>query len=150
VLLRLPPPIWTMIFLALAAVASWALGWPRIGWPPEHEKVGTAVFFIGCIPPVWAFLLFRHQGAEIDPTADTNRVLVVSGPYRFSRNPMYLGLIVVALGMAIFVGCWPMLAVPVAVFLTANYVHIPYEEAKMRRQFGDAYDAYAGRVRRWL
>jgi protein-S-isoprenylcysteine O-methyltransferase Ste14 len=112
--------------------------------------VGTAIFFVGCIAPVWAFFLFRHEGTEIDPTSDANRALVVSGPYRFSRNPMYLGLIVVAFGTAILVGCWPMLIVPVAVFLTANYVHIPYEEAKMRRQFGEAYDAYAGRVRRWL
>jgi len=139
-----------MIFLALGAGASWALGWPQLGWPPAHEKVGTAIFFIGCIPLVWAFLLFRHEGTEIDPTSDANRALVVRGPYRLSRNPMYLGLIVVALGMAIFVGCWPMLAVPVAVFLTANYVHIPFEEAKMRRQFGGEYEAYVGRVRRWL
>jgi protein-S-isoprenylcysteine O-methyltransferase Ste14 len=43
-----------------------------------------------------------------------------------------------------------MLAAPIAVFLTANFVHIPYEEAKMRRQFGAEYDAYVGRVRRWL
>jgi len=139
-----------MIFLLLAAAASWALGWPRLGWPPAHEKVGTTVFFVGCILPVWAFFLFRHENTEIDPTSDANRALVVRGPYRFSRNPMYLGLIVVALGTAILVGCWPMLIVPVAVFLTANYVHIPYEEAKMRRQFGGAYDAYVGRVRRWL
>jgi protein-S-isoprenylcysteine O-methyltransferase Ste14 len=139
-----------MIFLLLGAGASWALGWPRLGWPPAHEKVGTAIFFIGCIPPVWAFLLFRHEGTEIDPTSDANHALVVRGPYRFSRNPMYLGLIVVALGTAILVGCWPMLAAPVAVFLTANYVHIPYEEAKMRRQFGGEYDAYVGRVRRWV
>jgi protein-S-isoprenylcysteine O-methyltransferase Ste14 len=63
---------------------------------------------------------------------------------------MYLGLIVVAFGMVVLVGSWPMLAAPIAVFLTANFVHIPYEEAKMRRQFGAEYDAYVGRVRRWL
>jgi protein-S-isoprenylcysteine O-methyltransferase Ste14 len=63
---------------------------------------------------------------------------------------MYLGLIVVSFGLAVYVGSWPMLVAPVAVFLTANFVHIPFEEAKMRRQFGEVYDAYASRVRRWL
>jgi len=149
-MLKLPPPIWTMIFLALAAAASWALGWPQFGWPPHQQAVGMAIFFAGCVLPVWAFVLFRLENTEIDPTSDANRVLVVTGPYRFTRNPMYLGLIVVAFGMVVYVGSWPMLAAPIAVFLTANFVHIPYEEAKMRRQFGAAYDAYVGRVRLWL
>ena len=149
-MLRLPPPIWTMIFLALAAAASWALGMPPIGWPPHHVIVGMIIFFAGWILPVWAFRLFSHEGTEVDPVSEANRVLVVRGPYRLTRNPMYLGLIVVSLGMAILVGSWPMLAAPLAVFAVANFVHIPFEEAKMRRQFGEAYDAYVRRVRRWV
>jgi protein-S-isoprenylcysteine O-methyltransferase Ste14 len=149
-MLRLPPPIWTMLFLAAAALASWALDWPRIGWPPHHYIVGIVIFFAGWILPVWAVLVFRREGTEVDPTSETNRALVVRGPYRFTRNPMYLGLLIVALGMAVLVGAWPMLAAPLAVFATANFVHIPFEEAKMRRQFGEAYDAYVRRVRRWI
>ena len=139
-----------MIFLALAAGVSWALDWPQIGWPPHHEAVGTAIFFLGCILPVWAYARFRRAGTEIDPTSETNRALVETGPYAFTRNPMYLGLIVVSVGMVVVVDAWPMLAVPFAVFATANFVHIPFEEAKMSRQFGEAYDAYVRRVRRWL
>lgn len=149
-MLRLPPPIWTMIFLALTAGVSWVLGWPQIGWPPHHMAVGTSIFFAGWVLPVWAFRTFRTEGTEVDPMSETNRALVIRGPYGMTRNPMYLGLIIAALGMAIVVGSWPMLTVPVAVFLTANFVHIPFEEAKMRRQFGDAYDAYLRHVRRWL
>jgi protein-S-isoprenylcysteine O-methyltransferase Ste14 len=77
-------------------------------------------------------------------------VLVVDGPYRYTRNPMYLGLVLVTLGIAIWVGAWPMFLVPIATFATANWAHIPFEEAKMRRQFAAAYDEYVGRVRRWL
>jgi protein-S-isoprenylcysteine O-methyltransferase Ste14 len=149
-MLKLPPPIWTMIYLALTGGVSWALGWPYIGWPPHHEAVGMAIFFAGCGLAAWAFVLFRLEGTEVDPSSEANRALVVGGPFRFSRNPMYLGLIVAALGMAAFAGYWLMLAAPLAVFLTANYVHIPFEEAKMRRQFGEDFDAYAGKVRRWL
>jgi protein-S-isoprenylcysteine O-methyltransferase Ste14 len=149
-MLRLPPPIWTMVFLGLTAAASWLAGFPRLPWPPHHVLIGIAIFFVGGVPPIWAYALFQGAGTEIDPTSKTNRALVTSGPYRLTRNPMYLGLVIIALGMAIWTGWPPMLAAPVLVFLTANFVHIPFEEAKMRRQFGAAFDAYAGRVRRWV
>ena len=63
---------------------------------------------------------------------------------------MYLGLIVLTLGVAFAVGSLPMFAVPVLLFMTANWVHIPFEETKMRRQFGAAFVAYTSRVRRWI
>ena len=59
-------------------------------------------------------------------------------------------LVILTLGIAIWVGAWPMFGAPVALFATANWVHIPFEEAKMRRQFGALYDNYVARVRRWL
>lgn len=94
--------------------------------------------------------MFRRAGTEINPTSATNRKLVVVGPYRYTRNPMYLGLVIVTFGIAVLIGAWPMFLAPVAAFATANWVHIPFEEAKMRRQFGSAYDDYVGRVRRWV
>jgi protein-S-isoprenylcysteine O-methyltransferase Ste14 len=93
---------------------------------------------------------FRREGTEVDPTSPTNRKLIISGPYRFTRNPMYLGLIILTLGIAIWVGAWPMFAAPIALFATANWAHIPFEEAKMRHQFGAVYDNYVVRVRRWI
>ena len=63
---------------------------------------------------------------------------------------MYLGLVLLSLGIAFWAGAVPMFVVPVLVFAVANWVHIPFEEAKMRRQFGAAYEAYAAKVRRWL
>jgi ABC-type uncharacterized transport system substrate-binding protein len=53
-------------------------------------------------------------------------------------------------GIAVWIGAWPMFMAPLAVFATVNWVHIPFEEAKMRRQFGAAYDDYVARVRRWV
>jgi len=63
---------------------------------------------------------------------------------------MYVGLVILTLGIAIWVGAWPMFGAPVALFATANWFHIPFEEAKMRRQFGPVYDNYVTRVRRWI
>jgi protein-S-isoprenylcysteine O-methyltransferase Ste14 len=139
-----------MLFLAATAGLGWMLGWPQPAWPPHRAWIGMAIFFAGGVLPVWAFRTFREAGNNIDPLAEANSEVVTRGPYAFTRNPMYLGLVVIALGAAIWAGPWPMLATPVLVFLTANFVHIPYEETKLRRQFGAAYDAYAARVRRWL
>jgi len=105
---------------------------------------------VAFIAPVWAFVLFRREGTEIDPTSSTNRKLITSGNYQFTRNPMYLGLVILTLGVALWVGAWPMFIAPVAIFATANWVHIPFEEAKMRRQFGATYENYVERVRRWV
>jgi protein-S-isoprenylcysteine O-methyltransferase Ste14 len=147
--LKLPPPIWAMIFLGLTALASWPLGFPEIPLP-HHEPIGIALFFVSWILPVLAYRAFRVAGTELDPTSESNYAFITSGPYRISRNPMYLGLTFATLGMAIWVGWWPMLLAPIAVFVIANWAHIPFEEAKMRRQYGAEFDAYAQKVRRWV
>jgi protein-S-isoprenylcysteine O-methyltransferase Ste14 len=149
IMLKLPPPVWTLIFLVVAAALGFALGWPKVPGLP-FPPLGIALVAIAFIPPVWAAGLFRREGTEINPTSPTNRALVTRGPYRFTRNPMYLGLITFVLGVAVWVGAWPMFLAPIAVFATTNFVHIPFEEAKMRRQFGAAYDGYVARVGRWL
>jgi len=148
-MLRFPPPVWTLIYVAVSAAISWLLAWPKVPGLP-FAPLGIALVATAFVFPVWAFVLFRREGTEIDPTSPTNRKLVITGPYRFTRNPMYLGLVIFTVGIAIWVGTWPMFLAPIAVFATTNWGHIPFEEAKMRRQFGAAYDGYVARVRRWI
>jgi len=148
-MLNLPPPIWALIYVLIAGVISWFLNWSKMPGLPL-PTLGILLVAISWILPVWAFVLFRREGTEIEPTSATNRTLVTRGPYQFTRNPMYLGLVVLTLGIAIWVGAWPMFGAPIALFATANWVHIPFEEASMRRQFGSAYDDYVARVRRWI
>jgi protein-S-isoprenylcysteine O-methyltransferase Ste14 len=148
-MLRLPPPVWALIYLLLAAGISWLAGWPTIAWL-HSPALGILLFGFGWVPPIWAAAGFRHAGTEFNPTSPTNSALVTSGPFQFTRNPMYLGLVVITLGLAVWIGAWPMFLVPIATFATCNWVHIPFEEAKMRRQFGEAFDAYAAKVRRWV
>ena len=148
-MLKLPPPVWALFYLLLAAALSYFAGWPRVpGLPVVPLAIGLVV--LGAALSVSSVVLFRRAGTELNPTSTTNRKLVISGPFRFTRNPMYLGLVIVTLGIAVWVAAWPMFLAPVATFATANWVHIPFEEAKMRRQFGEAFDAYARTVRRWI
>ena len=146
-MVRIPPPIWMFLFLALAGAASWLLPWQA---PLRSVWLGVALVILGLVVSQSAFFLFQSEGTEVMPHSETNAKLVVRGPYRFTRNPMYLGLTIFSLGIAFWVGTPPMFAVPAFVFATCNWVHIPFEEAKMRRQFGAAYDDYTANVRRWI
>ena len=148
-MVRVPPPAWAVLYVVVCAAISWLLGWPRVPGLPA-PPLGMALIAGGAIPPVWAFALFRREGTEIEPTSPANRRLVTGGPFSFSRNPMYLGLVVITVGIAVWIGAWPMFVAPLALFATANGIHIPFEEAKMRRQFTSDFDAYTRRVRRWL
>src|SRR5689334_16192187 len=140
-MIKLPPPIWLLIFAAVAGVASALLPWRSI-IDLRLVPLGLALIALGLVPPVWAFTLFRRAGTQIDPTSDTNNTLVTTGPYAITRNPMYLGLTIIGLGVAFCVGSLPMFVVPLLVFAVANGVHIPFEEAKMRRQFDPQFDTY--------
>ena len=148
-MLKLPPPVWALAYTLIAVGASYLLRWPRVPalplvWP------GVVLIVLGIGLSVTAAMLFRREGAEINPTSPANSKLVTSGPFRLTRNPMYLGLVLVTLGIALWIGAWPMILAPIAVFATANWVHIPFEEEKMRRQFGATFDAYASNTRRWI
>lgn len=146
-MLKIPPPIWAFLYLALAGAVSTAYPWHPIVTPAPFGIALVATGFTISFLSVWLFL---RRGAQLNPASETHTTLVVNGPFRFTRNPMYLGLVVLTLGLAFWVGSPPMFAVPFLVFATTNWVHIPYEEARMRQNFGEAYDAYRTKTRRWL
>lgn len=148
-MLNIPPPVWSLAYVLIAAALSYWAGWPRV---PGLPLVPLAVLLVvaGISLSATGAVLFRREGTELNPASATNRKLVTSGPFRFTRNPMYLGLIIITLGIALWIGAWPMFLAPIATFATANWVYIPFEEAKMYRQFGTEFDAYVSRVRRWI
>ena len=148
-MLKVPLPIWTLVFLVLAGGAGRLAGWPTL--PQAHRvSIGVGLIAISFVAPVWALILFRRKRTQLSSTSETNNKLVTTGPFRFTRNPMYLGLVLLSLGVAVATGAIPMFVSPLLVFATANWIHIPFEEAKMRRQFGPAFDDYARNVRRWI
>src|SRR5262245_54720550 len=146
-IVHIPTPVWLLGLLVVALLVDLALELPAVvaDGPP-----GAALTVVGVGLSAWAALTFRRHRAEIGPSSETHSTLVASGPFRFSRNPMYLGALAVGVGAALLAGAWPMWLVPAALFLLQNSVIIPFEERSMERTFGDAYRDYRSRVRRWI
>ncbi|MEO8336423.1 MAG: isoprenylcysteine carboxylmethyltransferase family protein [bacterium] len=98
---------------------------------------------------VWGVVTFRRAGTAINPHHSAKR-LVVSGPYRFTRNPMYTGLTIAYLGASLLLGSeWPLLLLPIVLFAVFRFV-IQREERYLADAFGSEYAEFRMRVRRWL
>jgi len=111
--------------------------------------VGYGLIALGIVLPVWGARLFRRHETNILPYKDPDHI-VTAGPFRFSRNPMYLGMLMVLLGAAGLYGTALGFIFPLAYFCVANGYYIPYEEGRMAAAFGDEFTAYKAKVRRWL
>jgi protein-S-isoprenylcysteine O-methyltransferase Ste14 len=146
-IVRIPTPIWTIGLIVVALLVDLALQFPATF---QHRPTGIALIVAGIALSAWGRLTFRRQAAEIVPWSSAHSTLVARGPFRFTRNPMYLGFLVLGVGAALVAGTWLMWLVPVIVFVLDNFVIIPYEERSMERAFGDAYRDYRSRVRRWI
>jgi len=147
-LLKIIPPKWAAIDLAigLALYFFWLkAGGMRYALP----GFGILSLVLGFGVMVWAWQLFHLKGTSVHPFEQTTH-FIQEGPYRFTRNPMYLGMTLILLGIAFFAGTPPAFFTPLAFFLTVSAAYVPFEEKKMEARFGEAYLAYKRRVRRWF
>jgi protein-S-isoprenylcysteine O-methyltransferase Ste14 len=149
VIVKIPPPIWTLAMFIIAYVLERSFAWAALP-VAQSTIVAAALAGSGLALALWGERMFAAAGTEILPSSPTNKVLVTSGPFCFTRNPMYGGLMLTSLGVALYFGTLAFFAVPVFLFLLVNFVFVPFEEAKMERQFGTQYTDYCARVRRWL
>jgi protein-S-isoprenylcysteine O-methyltransferase Ste14 len=149
-LLRIPVPWVFVLTYLLGAGLEHAL--PILagnGRLPGVRVVGIMLLGVGAALAGWGLLTFRRARTTTVPGKASSQ-LVSWGPYRFSRNPMYVGLIVAYLGEAGILGqLWPVILLPLVVAYV-SWIVIPVEEAKLREVFGVEYDRYRQRVRRWL
>jgi protein-S-isoprenylcysteine O-methyltransferase Ste14 len=114
------------------------------------QIAGAALVLAGGAIDLWCVLAFAVQGRGTPAPFDPPRRLVVRGPYRFVRNPMFIGA-ALALGGAAMYFASPWLAVYDALFVAILHLFVvAYEEPHLARLFGDDYATYRSRVRRWL
>ena len=113
------------------------------------QVAGLAIGGVGAALALWCVLTFAFVGRGTPAPFDPPRRLVVRGPYRFVRNPMYLGAALALGGAALFYGSGALLAYTVLFLLVTHAFVVSYEEPTLRRSFGEDYEAYCRRVNRW-
>ncbi|WP_372706681.1 isoprenylcysteine carboxylmethyltransferase family protein [Brevundimonas sp.] len=157
-----PPPLIYLGFL----LAGWGLA--ELGARPEALEAGfgwlaadfglempirrgAALTLIvgGLVLDGMAAGLFRRRGTAVEPWKPST-VLIIEGPYRFSRNPIYLGFAVTYAGLGIAMDSWVALILLAPCLLVVDRFVIQREERYLAAKFGGAYDAYRQAVRRWL
>ncbi|MGH9372835.1 MAG: methyltransferase family protein [Vicinamibacterales bacterium] len=110
---------------------------------------GWAAIVAGLSLAVWGLLVFFRGGTTVMPHSPARR-LITSGPYRFSRNPMYVGLSAVYVGLSlVFDLTWPIVLFPLALLALYGLV-VRRDERDLADAFGATYTQYSRRVRRWL
>jgi len=135
--------LWTY-FVPLWIIGRTAFGAPRpLGWIVVAIGAGIS------LPCVWEF---AWRGLGTPAPFDPPRRLVISGPYRFVRNPMYVGMGIALIGEALVFPnvTWLMLAMVVSLWAVLSVFIIEYEEPSLRRMFGAEYEAYFREVHRWI
>lgn len=149
---RIPPPV--LALLCGWGMAQAAARWPQ--WPLSMPVDTRGVLLMGLLllavlldgSSVWAFIR-RHT--TVNPMKpQTSSQLVVTGFYRYSRNPMYLGMLCLLLAWGLWLGQAVALAGPLLWGLWIDRLQIVPEERALQARFGEAYQAYCRRVRRWL
>lgn len=148
-----PPPF----LFAAAYLVAWLLDqyvvhwWPAMSIATSYRVGVTAwtVALLGLAFGYWGVFTFARLRTPIYPNRDA-KVLVIKGPYRFSRNPMYTGIIVACVGGAgVIESLWPLVTVPIAAVALHMWI-IRREERHLTEEFGDQYRDYQRRVGRWF
>ena len=141
---RLPPPLW---FLAAIALGAFLPGL-RLSFLTS-APAGAVLAVLGVALGASALGWFRRTGQDPKPWTPSP-ALIERGPYRFSRNPMYVGMTIFTIGIGgLLARGWIALLAPFAL-LAVHYTAVLREEAYLTSQFGDAYREYTRRVRRYL
>ncbi|MCB1625922.1 MAG: isoprenylcysteine carboxylmethyltransferase family protein [Pseudomonadales bacterium] len=148
--LKVPPPVIAILCVALA----WALARVTPGFTyvlPARILITVIICLAGVALVLSGLVAFRRARTTVNPhTPEKSTSIVRSGPYRFTRNPMYLGLAMVLLGLCVyFANSLAVIAVAVFVAYITRFQIMP-EERLLLETFGESYAEYKRSVRRWI
>lgn len=142
------PPVVTFVFVLLAHLLGRFVRLP-FELPLVIQDVGFALIVIGFFLAFAAVLAFRQAGTTLDPHGSV-KALVTDGVYKFTRNPIYFGFLLMVIGFPLNGGLYAgVLIAPFFVTVMNSWV-IEKEEAYLEEKFGETYTGYKSRVRRWL
>ena len=115
-----------------------------------YKYLGAIGFVAGLIIMLWCIASFAIDGLGTLSPADPTKKLVITRLYKFSRNPMYVGVMLMLIGQAIFYQSTFLLVYLIGIFLAFNLFVIFKEEPRLRKDFGEDYNNYCRKVRRWI
>ena len=144
---KILPPHVAIGSLAIVILLHYLFPTPLISKP--YNYFGIILVAAGLLILFWSFGLFRKKDTPILPGKKPS-ALVIEGPYKFTRNPMYLGVTTALLGIAIYLGDLLAFLAPVIFFVFVSLRFIPREERLMEKLFGKKYLGYKKKVRRWI
>jgi len=140
------------IGLVLIYVPARLLSWSGIARPATigvQQVVGMVIGAAGAAIVLWCVITFASVGRGTPAPFDPPRRLVIRGPYRFVRNPMYIGAGLALAGAAVFYGSLRLLGYAGVFIFAAHFFVVWYEEPTLLRSFGKEYETYRGTVGRW-
>lgn len=146
--IRVPPPLLYFSVLGIGLLLQQAAPLPVIPPSAGHPlAIACAAGWAGLA--IWGVISFRRARTSLVPVRPAT-TLITDGPFRFTRNPLYLSLALLYLAITLWLGVfWPIVLLPALILLVQQIV-ILREEAYLESRFGEAYRAYRARVRRWL
>ncbi|WP_333787264.1 methyltransferase family protein [Methanomethylovorans sp.] len=117
--------------------------------PEPFNYLGFILVVVGAGLNIWTDALFKKEKTTVKPH-EMPTTLLVSGPFKVSRHPMYLGMVIILLGLFLYLGSLITLVYPVVFFLLMERLFIPVEEKNLEMSFGPEYHKYRAKVHRWI
>ncbi len=143
------PPIALMLGLIAGFGLNWLYPLPFVSPSLPHIWIGVVLFLLGVFLAVWAARTFRKAHTHV-LTSQPASTIVASGPYGFSRNPIYVGMFLGLIGLAIGFNTLWFLVVLIAMYVVIRFGVVAREEIYLEEKFGSRYFDYKARVRRWV
>ncbi len=145
-------------FLFLIVAAGLGAGYIPLVLLPRVPQVETGplaylafpLWFVGGVIILWCFMDFALKGRGTPNPIDPPKELVATGPYRYVRNPIYVGVLILIAGHLLWFKTIWMLVYAVVVFLVCHSFVVLYEEPTLKRKFGETYEDYSRSVPRWI
>ena len=148
--LKIPPPV---VAVLVALAMGWVSRYGVLEGVPLAWRVGAALVFaaVGAAFDVAGIIAFRRAKTTVNPMKpEKSAVLVSSGVYRITRNPMYVGMVFILLAWAVVLASLWALFGPILFAVCTTRFQIKPEERVLAARFGDEFASYRARVRRWL
>jgi protein-S-isoprenylcysteine O-methyltransferase Ste14 len=146
--IRIQPPVLALIHVLLAFALTWLVPLPLVV-PPLLQTAGFVIVILGFLLGVGALIAFRRAHSTRHPK-DSASPLVTSGVYRLTRNPVYLGFLLMLIGLSLSSGSyWGVFLAPILLILFNRLVIRP-EEEYLAAKYGEEFTSYREKVRRWM